>query len=599
VKDKFKSFSSIKSKDKELSVSLKKDENFRNQTSDKIMKFIDMLGYDLATTSIYATINNKTFQSLQWFEATDFSRPKMYYDVKQKNYFQGRECFFVQDHILKHSFPLEIKNKKKFKHYNLYQNSIPEDILLNMQYMNNDMCGCYLKKQSDILCIDIDNHNNEGSLYTYQILFSFIEFIKTDPVYMEISSSGGYHAFFKLDKQYSIENKKSLLSQFKEKYGYSLELPTKLRFPNSLTYEPITKEHEVLSYLGAIDYSISVYNKKESIVIENKTIEPIIEIKEPKVVSSVFTRDRTCNIKHITPEEALSDNSLCIEKGNRVLPMLKIIRTAKFNNWTKEDTLLFIRKMDSNINPSHDLSIWSDIRLMKEIETMWVNCKMVYREKIDSQVSGFISNIDKIPSHILKIIDKRFINTIMNQVYQNSKQYRYSNKNYKSFSIIIKEMIGTIYYNSHNNRKVKSSHTNHHIVGTQYSIKYCEELKNHYSELKNTNVWEIVNCILLQSNLFEQYFINKRGWRYNPKFKENNYCRQFDLFNNKNHILLNSINHISFIIINSIKEYIVRYNFVKKCINNIINIITYYSQTFYDVVHNFSLFPKDNLLLLT
>jgi hypothetical protein len=597
LKIEFESFQSVKSKDKDLAVQLKKDIEFKKRTSDKILKFLDMLGYDNNSNLIYATINTQTFKNIQWLEATDCSRPKSYYDVNQKKFILGRESFFVEDHILKHTFPLELKNRKKYKHYNLYQNSIDNDTLYNMQYINNDMCGCYLKKQSDILCIDIDNHAGAGSLYTYQVLISFCEFIKSKPIYLERSSLGGYHAFFKLDKDYNFDDKRNLLTDFKEHSGYHLELVKKLRFPNSINYESITSDHEIIKYIDAVDNAIALYSvKKDTIVLKENIINECV-IKKVKKVSSVFKRERQCTIKHITPEDAMTDTSLNIERGNRVLPLLKIVRVAKFNNWTIDQTIDFIHKKDSKINPSNDLAIWSNDRLQKEIESMWKKCTMQYIEKIDSQVDGFISNTDKIPMQVNSLINKNFIKTIMNQVYKNSKQYKYSKKNYRSFEIIIKEMIGSIYYNTKNNRQVKKNHTIQHLVGAQYSVRYCEALKEHYNELKNTDVWEIVNCILLSSNYFKQYFINSRGWRYNPTHRENNYCRQFDIFSNSRHLILNDTTRISFLIINSIKEYINLYNLISKSYNNIINIITYYSRTLYEVVQDFNnIFTQEQLV---
>lgn len=591
--DRFKHFTINKSKNKDLSKKFKSDPDFKKQVTYTIIDFVSMLGYDtLKSTPIYAIIDKDTFQNIKWLHATNSERYQNIYNYKEKR-FEYKPVFYdVWNRILLHSFPLELKNRTKYNNRAFYSNDVNEEILFNMHYFDDTMCGCSFKEMTDVLAVDIDVHNGEGSLYSYQILQSFIEFIKSDPIYLEISPVGSYHAFFKLDKEYSTYERSTIINDFNSKYGYSIKYENTMRFPNSISYTPFTVDGEVLDYLEAIKLATEAYNTKQSQEIKS-TIETIIE-ESPKskeriekkqyIISDIYSRVHKNKINHITPEEALQDESLNICTSNRHFPMLSIIRVAKFNNWTKDETLSFIRQKDNPLMPSKDLSRWNDSQLMKQIDKIWDSCKMTYVESIEAQPEKFISNLEHIPSNILSLINEKFIKTILNQVFIYSREYRTTKKNIKSFEIVFKEMLGYIYYNSKNNKILKGDFNKKLLIGYQFSDAFFYTMKRHYPELKKVDVRTVGNCIMKFSGYFTQYYTNAQGWRWNEKDMTRNFCRQFDIHTNTSHILLNNKDSISYIIHNSIKKYITLFSIINKLSNNNYTKITYYIKYFSNYV---------------
>jgi hypothetical protein len=212
------------------------------------------------------------------------------------------------------------------------------------------------------------------------------------------------------------------------------------------------------------------------------------------------------------------------------------------------------------------------------------------------QANQFQSNIDRIPKNVKTKINDDFIKKMIKEIHLHTNKYNPTPLNTKRFKIIFEEMIGSIYYNVYNNKKIKERHTEVHLIGMQYPEAFCNLMKNKYPELKKANTWKIMNAILKYSGFFTQYYINEQGWLYYAGAnKEKNYCRQFDLFNNDKHILLTEFNSTNNLIINSLKYYL---NTTINYINTIINNDLYNKIIFKDSI-NFNNLKKIKLLYYT
>lgn len=598
---KLNKFRFTKSKDEALSKRLKTDIHFKIEVENKLVDFIDLLGYDLRSTPIYAHIDHSTFEGISWKEAPLFLRNKSLYNHTLKRYEQQKVSFCVESNILKHSFPLELKNKIKYKNKQFYGSDVEDEVLHNMHFLADNMCGCYFKKSSNILPIDIDTHKGQGSLYSYQIMKEFISFMKSEPIYMEVSHEGGYHLFFKLDKEYTYYEKKLLVKEYIDKTKNEIETPQKMRCPNSLPYTPVDSEFEVFSYLDAIDRAVSLYNKNPEVSLFPESIQSeelelkhqeILKPKPVRIENAIYQRKNKSDVKLLTVDEFISSTDLEISTSNRIKPMYKIICAGKFNGWSIDEICSVIYALDNKSMPSKDLSHWSYDTLYKEVEATHASCKTYAYEFSSGKPDKFISNIEHIPDHILSLIDEPFIKTLIRQVHKKSSNYKVTKKNINKFSIVFKEMVGSIFYYTHNNRITKNNHSQKYLIGAQFSESYAQALSEFYS-FENINTWGIVNSILKHSSYFKQYKHNSRGWKFDPQNPELNFCRQFDIFSNKDHVLFNDKSKVSFLIFNSIKEFILIHSVKHKVMNylNYVEVILY--NEVFSLVNSVSLRMKD------
>jgi hypothetical protein len=488
---------------------------------------INTLGYDLNSEFIYAvdkgekyewkTTINKKFIKNMW--SYIYKKPEMFY-----------EHYLFEDHILQHMFPLELKNK-----------SLKGDI----HYINHDMCGCNIKDISDILILDIDCHRN-NSLDVSNEYNALYHYFKKQFLYSEISSEGSYHVFIKLDKQYTLYEKRQFFIKIKQELNlYNTDIPTKLRFPFSYHYEPYKHDgyFEIYPVMDATKEIIINYKEQKGF---NLQLKEKIEIpKQTYKPSKIYGRQFKSSLEHITPEQYLQSTDIIISQNNRWLPMLEICRISKFNNWSNEDTLQIIRQLDTG---SNDLKKWNDSTLLKNIQSIKDNSLTYFQEHISHRPEKFISNIKHIPKQILTIIENK---KLLNHIIEKSS-YKLTNINKHKFSICFKEFIGYMFYNTINK---KTSDKTKYLIGTQLSEQYCIMLKQHYGHLfKAFNPHEIIKCILQHSNLFKQYKHNYRGWLYNPDNPEFNFCKQYDLSNNNKHYLLDNSNILCYLLLNIIQS---------------------------------------------
>jgi len=543
---------------------IKKDPEKNQILTGKILESFSLLGYDLNSEYIYAVTDKCT--NWQWYTTKNKTYPKNFWNKNDKRYEQKYTPYFLSDHILKHCFPLELKNKSKYNDSN---------------YIHIDMCGSSFKENSDILVIDIDNHKNEGSLSIFNEFQIIKNHFENKIVYMEISKDFGLHIFVKLDKVYSLNEKQEYFKSISKEYNLThSHLPFKMRFPLSYHYQPCDLDLNHNNPIDTIEKIKTDYKNLSGFninpVARNLLTEKLITNEKVYKPSALYKRQGK-KINHITPDEFLQTTDIIISKNNRHLPMLEICRISKFNNWNTDQTLNVIRNLDHG---SNDLKKWDNTRLSKEIEHIKNKSKIYYSETATNycKPDTFISNEKYVPLEIKNLIqsDEFIINTIQNS------NYKLTELNIKKFKAVSIELFGYIYYNTHNSKQ--TTRDKKYLVGIQFSPYYCELFKKYLQESKqfiSIDVYDIIHTIMQYSNFFNQYFINDRGWFYLKDNIENNYCRQYDLSNNKHHYLFNNSNIISYLLINKFQELFrnkikVKLLYIQTFINDIINKVKEY-----------------------
>ena len=408
------------------------------------------------------------------------------------------------------------------------------------------MCGCDLKIDSDILVIDIDCHKG-NSLKSYNTAYTLINHFK-EYIYLEKSAEGSYHLYIKLDKNYTILQKRQYINELKKLYNITdIEMPTAIRFPFSYHYESINNLDNfknIYPYTAKDNIKTNYNNQTGFILYTEQTTEQTSTIKNNviPITSKIFDRSKKSNIKHYTPEEFISTTNIFISKGNRHRAMLELIRIGKFNNWNISEIKFVIKQLDLG---SKDLSIWSNTKLTSIIEKIYDKCKIEYIEYITAKPDKFISNIDIIPQAILEAIqNKQFIEEIIKNC-----DYKLTDLNRNKFKIVLSEMMGYIYYDCINNRKTLNNKTKY-IIGKQFSKQYADLMSKFYSDrFYSIDCHSIIKAILKHSKLFSQYKINTRGWYFNHLDSSNNFCKQYDLISNHKHYIFNDSNLLSYLLI--------------------------------------------------
>lgn len=534
------SFKTIRDKSK-LSKHLRKIKNdIQGEYLIKdILDSFDLLGYNLKSEYIYSYTHSRGWG---WKTTNYHIAETKKWNPFEKIYENEYAYYDLKEHILQHCFPLELKNhKSKSKE--------------NKHYIGSDICGSGLKELSDILIIDIDNHNNNSQLCyeQYQIIKNHFD---NQIIINEITTHIGIHSFIKLDKPYTLEYKKQYIADLKQKENLScVDISyNKIRFPLSYHYQPVDEE------LTFIDSFKSIYTiKRKYNELKGFTLSRVKEIISVPIIKKEKTESmysRKSNTRHITPDEFIQNpvykgEIIFISAGNRNIPMLKITQISNFNNWSIQDTLRVIRALDQG---SKDLAQWTDDKLYKKIESLKNACKITYSEFLSTgKPESFISNEHLIPIEIKNVFQsKKIIKKIIHET-----KYKQSKLNFLKFKEVLVETIGKFYYEANNPRILKEGQDSRLLIGIQFPKPYCDLLKQHIEETKKItiNVYSIIHDIMQKSNLFKQYFSNNRGF-YNDKYgkTEKNFCRQYDFILNKTNKIFNNPLLISYYIIRQLKQ---------------------------------------------
>jgi hypothetical protein len=538
-------------KNKSLLKNINKDLFLRHQLISNIKNTFDLLGYDLESEKLYAVINRDEWK---WQSTINQKYNRQIWNHKIKEYENISLLYDLSEHILKHCFPLELKNNIS-KKTNWISN---QEDKIGAHYIEYDMCGSYLKENSNIFIIDIDCHDG-ATLNSHNNLYTLLNHFNNEYLYLERSYEGGYHLYIKLYKEYSLLQKREYLNEIKKQYNLdNIEIPVKMRFPFSYHYEPYTHNFEFVSIQDSLKNIKYNFDNQQGYILQTEQKEKSQKITP--IVSSIYSRQRQSKIKHITPEEFLHNNEIDkskekinIFKGYRNDPMLKICQISNFNNWTNEETLDIIKQLDQG---SKDLSKWSDNYTLKIIENMKNTCTIYYQESISCKPEKFISNIELLPDWLQSSLsDEQFIDSIIIKC-----KYKLTDLNRKKFTAALQEMFGSILYDCKNNRTTLNNKNKKYLIGKQFSSQYAQLMNKYYSNSFNSvDFHSIIKAILKYSELFSQFKSNSRGWNFNALYKEGNFCKQYDLSNNKNHILFLNDNVILYLIIQLLKS-IFKYN---------------------------------------
>jgi len=544
-------FLTYREKDIEMS-ELLKDEKFQLKELEALVRFYDYLGYNMLGEFIYPVVNHRegTFSWLTTVNGTYQTTEFTIQDNKKITY-QLIKNYDILDHLLKHTYPLECKNPKiKLDNYGY---EIPN----NLKYIDKDICGATIKKESDRLLVDLDCHSHEPKeqykIFNDAHLFiTYLEELNYTPDLIEKSREGGYHFYIKLDKIYSWKDKLNFINDFNLKNNTHLEIKDRMRFPYSYQYQPINRNEEIFtipeSRIKAYENNSNLFIKANTNIIEEK------EIKEPKknkiipIISNIYERTNKSKIKHYTPEEFLNTTNISISSGHRHYEMLELVRIGKFNGWSIDEIKFVILQLNTG---SKNLSIWSDDKIKSIIEKIYNKCKIEYREHISTRPEEFISNIKIIPMNIRELLEDEIL--LKSILYKSRKKI--TDLNITKCRIILMEMMGYYYYNIINPKKTKNNKSKKYLKGMQYSQQYADKLKEYYfDDLENTDVMEFINLIVKCSGIFHQNFINSKGWYYNSIDKKNNFCRLFNLKSNVNNNIINNLNTLSINIIRSVRS---------------------------------------------
>jgi hypothetical protein len=498
---------------------IKKDPEESYQLASNFLKNFDILGYNLNSEYIYA---NPEFDTWNWKTTQNKTFYKTIWNIKQKKYVKIPQIYSLHNNILYHCFPLELKNKTEKK----------------LNYISYTLCGSDIKSESNILILDIDNHNNLGTLAPYEEWLKLKKLFSNNIIYMEMSAEYGFHIYIKLNKNYSAEDKKEYLDKIKNEHDLKFtEIPSRLRFPCSYHYQCCDIELQPKDPFINLQEIPNKYKNIKSLKLN------IYQNYKPSIIYS-----RQKKSEYISHYKFLNSTDIIISEGNRHLPMLKICRISKYNQWTLQDTIKVIRQLDIG---SKDLKKWDD----KKLETIIKNIQEKSRLKPIENISNrkpdtYKSNSHLIPSQILNLIQSE---DIIFKLIQESN-YKLTPLNQLKFKETLIEMIGTLYYNTQN---PKQAVIHKLLIGTQFSETYCNLLSEYLSEKFNITIdcLTIVKSILKNKKIFQQYFSNKRGWLYSPDKKEYNFCKQYDFQMNKRHALLNKENILSFFISITFKTY--------------------------------------------
>lgn len=544
----------------------------KNCLKDGSVSLCSLLGYDLDKSFIKYYFNNESNNiGFKWKELKS-NRTHIINSHYKKN---SKDLLYSytdkKDIIVKHIFSKDYSkyvykksnvkkiidnyvkfnpNKKEIEKYK--DNSIIE----SAHVIGNTIHGGFVKEYSDILVLDIDNHDDlDQNLFSQQIFNFLPDELLNNIIHIEESFEKSYHIFVKLDKEYSLVEKRMFIAPINEhiksykSIKSKIEVPEKIAFPLSYRYSPVEYINEqikpVTTYMKLYLFeTIHKYNDikgyclNQSKIVVNATEEVIIENKIQWRPSELYFRSKT---KFISKDEKIkqlkSNPDFKIYSGDRWNTIHKIMREAKSYDINNDELFEIIQ---SNNIDSKDLSDSHKLTKLKK-ECFGSYSKTNYRNIIQ-EPNKFFSNRYIIPEDILNKLHK---NKFIDSVIENCGR-ELNDKNREIFKIVLTEMIGKFYYNIEKPKNVKNSFSNKYLIGIQFSKSECNLLKQQHGILKNTDVYNLLTTLYKSSGLFKQHFSCKRGWFFNPVDTSKNRCRQFDLLLNdksiiKDKLILSSI----------------------------------------------------------
>ena len=563
-----------------LNNSIKKCDNLEKSKIIKkeipeILNFLNDLGFDLTRdflsfnrkkqknfiNSFWTTLQTNSFNSeILTYEIEKCKKIKSGALEKYNTYESKSKNYLIFDHIF--------SNITRGNRHNYIHDSILKSAELSKNiHKENSIFGGYLKSESNILWIDLDNHNNTptNEMRGYRD-FLIHYFGESNRIFEEQSKDYGYHIAFKLSKKINIENHKKILKDFLNTYKNFItdksifQIPIKMRFPFSHTYTALKINDDIGNDLD--NNFFSCYEKTKNKLNFSKGFNVSEYNQELKIENSIYTREHKGKYNNLTKEQAietiLNDTDYDIYAGERNNMLSLFVHFGKRLNLSEyEVNELMISKSINSKDLSHTKGQEHNLKC---IEHLYKNYKFNYdSNKLELDEDIFFSNYDLIPENIkIMIGNDSFISKV---IIKSNHHTKVTQRNIKIYKILLFEILGKFFYNIDNQKLLKNKNLPEKLlIGEQFSKKFCELIKNKYDILKHTDVYHVISAILRNSSIFKQFKSNSIGYYYDSLNPEESYCRQFTLTDNINNDIKFSkkqlINHI----LNSINSLIDKFN---------------------------------------
>lgn len=556
---------------------------FKNVSTNDLKSLLKTLSYNLDFNSTNyrwgKRIYDKNSKKFTWTSSTNKQIQVFYWDKSEhqnKSYYKN--VYFTDENIKDH-FLSCYKSKRKIGFYYHLTNSEKNELapyltsLENMYMVNNKTFGASQSLNSDVLLIDIDNHEDRSALETLMMLLDYLNIEVSDLMALEQNVfTGGIHTAIKLFQPITNKDFYSDLMNHLKSLGITIEcnfINNFLRLPLSYEYVAIQKVEKIFNYnefipqeLWEKDFSTYVHhlNKK---VCNSDILNNMISIYHPseenkwkkywKTKKHLFKRPLNLNHKHM-PIKLYE-----ITSGHRYEVMSKLIPMLKSSGHSLDEVVDII--IQQNVN-SKDLAKWSREKLKNNITNFYNKSNISISKK--SSYNGFISNISNLPHQTLqflstkefsKFITERFIQNYLKE--RNKHNMGLNNLSKEKIEILekevpyfIKQIIGMMFYH---NSSPKISSINERI-GFQISDKYLTKLQEQAiidleldsnNTLTKTSLQYLKKALLNTLSLKEIAYKNrKRNWMLGS-------CKSFeinslnDIYELLNH-LYNSLNSIGY-----------------------------------------------------
>lgn len=426
-------------------------------------------------------------------------------DVKLGDYY--RHC--VGSRMPKRKLSHYYKNKDWYKGY--------DDAFINLYHCHNKTCGTTIKKGSNVIFFDLDQHNTgDCAMEKFDNLIKVLQMENKDILFFEQNIfNGGIH--FAIKVPFHVENQKfyAVLKKRLKDEGIDVDCNfynTILRFPLSYEYNPcdVNKLEEkdfcrfnddkqlylqncfintYDDFIKSIDFNKIVHSEFLQ-EIYNETVEHII-IKPIKKEKNQYW---SSNIRVFEPSKLkINLKDRVISLGNRYDNMSLIVPECVQKGFTLEETADYILSIDTG---SKDLKKWQRRGLINNIKKYYNKCKDNPRK---SYLSNFITNQYYIPENIRNILDypevmDRLVNGLKNEYMKERKkhcnQFTFSDSKLKNIAIqfpfIIREVIGSYYFQISNQENKKSKYIDKRFIqydGFQLSDTHFRRIINESKKL--------------------------------------------------------------------------------------------------------------------
>lgn len=515
------------------------------------MKALSRLGFDLKgnfAEMTYKDIDGK--KSFTWSTITK-DKQKIEIPIKSKDkkftfYKNLSNKKIVENALGRYLFKKDIPHIRLKYHPN-------QDLSKVVHKLDGAIIGGYQKPNFDCIRFDIDEHDNDYDKALKKVTYLLDFFKPYLPMLLCESEKGGYHVYYKLDRFITKNTIKTFLAKYnKEHEGFEIEYPAMIRIPFNPHYniiniydkyelENFKNSEHVFKLYHPNDIANHILNWQEKVpvsIIYEYIKEPKKEKEKINPINPYLRQSRKTSTS-----ESLQDklNSIVISLGHRYYNMFSIISYCKKLNYSTDQIVNHIRSVNTG---SKDLNKWNDNKLKQEVESIldWMKSNENNEtEFTEIKTTEFKSNTSLVPSYIQSYLRSyQFISEVIKELrikpLRNGIRTKWQIAYYKTIPILAIEIVGKMIYDETSKRKIKSElkigneKKEKLLIGSQFSEKYLLMLKEYYN-LKGINIKRLFNGIV-KTNLFNQYYSNKRGWSYNYLKVCKQYIINSELYNN-------------------------------------------------------------------